>query len=306
VIVRRVVVGLTVPLLLVTAACSGSGGSTPVKVGTMASVTVTGPTSAVPVVSFKAPIKFAKTASKLVQAGPGTGPVVQKSSLVTVQFVGINASDEFIFGTSWKSGPSTFYVNSVVKGFADGLIGTQAGDRVLICSQAKDAFGATGNLASSVRPGDSVSFVVDVTSVAPVRATPPSVPTLTYDASGNPSKFTSDAQTATKPTTLGVYPIIEGPGPVVKSGDNVSVEYFGQIYPDKTVFNAWTGQSVNAQLGAAQVINGWEQGLEGQRVGSRVVLVIPPALAYGKKAQSGIPANSTLIFTIQILSVGSA
>jgi peptidylprolyl isomerase len=304
VIVRRLVVGLAVPVLLVTAACSGSSGTAPAKVGTLASVTVSGPTSAEPVVSFNAPIRFEKTASKVIQAGPGTGPAISMASLVTVQYLAINATDENPFGTSWKTGPSTFYVNSVVKGFADGLVGTHAGDRVLICAPAKDAFGATGNISSSVRPFDSVVFVVDVKRVAPVEPQPANVPRLQYDPDGNPSKFTATDQVTAKPTKLGVYPVIEGSGPVLKSGDRISVEYFGQIYPDKAVFNAWTGQPFDAQLGAGQVIKGWEEGLVGQRVGSRLVLVIPPDLGYGDKAQgTSIPANSTLIFTIQILSV---
>ncbi|MEJ7628500.1 MAG: FKBP-type peptidyl-prolyl cis-trans isomerase [Nocardioidaceae bacterium] len=302
---RRVIVGLTMPVLLVSAGCSGSEDAAPVKVGTLASVTVTGPTTATPVVDFAAPIRFVKTADKIVQAGPGTGPAVERSSLVTVQFVGINATDESTFGTSWQKGPSTFYVNSAVKSFGDGLIGAHAGDRVLIGAQARDAFGATGNLASSVRPGDSVIFVVDVESVAPEQTIPANVPTLAYDSSGDPSKFTADDRTLDKPTSLGIYPIIEGTGPIVKSGDVISVEYFGQIYPDGSVFNAWTGQSFDAQLGANQVIDGWDIGLVGQRVGARVVLVIPPDQAYGKKAQSGIPANSTLIFAIQILAVNA-
>lgn len=301
---RRVVVGLAVPLLLVTAACSGSGNSAPVKVGTLASVTVSGGSSASPVVSFKAPIRFEKTDSSVIKAGPGTGPVVERSSLVTVHFVGINATDEHTFGTDWKTGPSTFYVNSVVPSFADGLVDTHAGDRVLIVSQAKDAFGATGNLESSVRPGDSVVFVVDILSVAPTEPHPKTVPSLQYTADGNPSKFTADAATTKDPTKLGVYPVIKGTGPVLKSGDRISVEYFGQIYPDGTVFNGWTGAPFDVQLGGGQVIQGWEEGLVGQRVGSRVTLVIPPDLGYGDKAQgTAIPANSTLIFTIQILSV---
>jgi FKBP-type peptidyl-prolyl cis-trans isomerase len=306
VIVRRAVVGLALPVLLVAAACSGSGGSTTAKVGTLASVKVSGSATAKPVVDFKAPLKFRKTDSRVVDPGPGTGPAVKLSSLVTVRYIGINASDQGVFGSNWSVGPSTFYVNSVVKGFAEGLVGAHAGDRVLICSPAKDAFGATGNVESSVRPGDSVIFVVDVKSVARVESTPATVPKLTYDASGNPAKFTAGAQTARTPTTLGVYPLISGPGPKVRIGDTVSVEYFGQIYPDGSVFNAWSGQPFTFKLGAAQVIPGWEEGLVGQRVGSRLVLVVPPDLGYGKKAQSGIPANSTLIFAIEILSVNSS
>ncbi len=146
-------------------------------------------------------------------------------------------------------------------------------------------------------------FVVDVVKVYPVLTTPPTVPTLTYDSSGNPAKFTADDQTTKNPTELGVYPIIKGSGPVLKSGDQITVEYLGQIYPDGNVFNAWTGQPFPTPIGVGKVIKGWDEGLVGQRVGSRVALVIPPALAYGAKKQPGIPANSTLIFAIQIDSI---
>jgi peptidylprolyl isomerase len=302
--VRRLVVGLTVPILLATAACSGSG-STPVKVVTLDAVHVTGPVDAAPKVNFTAPIAFSKTSSKIIDHGPGAGPAVTMDSLVTVRYVAINASDQAVFGDSWrgKSSPSTFYVNSVVSGFAKGLIGAHEGDRILIGSQAKDAFGGTGNVSASVRPGDNVIFVVDIDKVFPTRAVPQTVPALSYDAKGNPEKFTAGAGVTKDPKQLGVYPIVEGPGPMVKSGDSVSVDYFGQIYPAGKVFNAWTGQPFNVQIGANQVIAGWDQGLVGQRVGSRVVLVVPPSLGYGKKAKNGIPGNSTLIFTIQIVSV---
>jgi peptidylprolyl isomerase len=305
-IVRRLVAGVCVPLLLATAACSGSGDSSPTRVVTLAAIHVSGPSNDAPKVRFTAPVAFAKTAGEIVAHGPGTGPAVSMSSLVTVKYVAINASDQNVFGSSWRgkdAGAATFYVNSVVRGFAKGLVGAHAGDRVLIGSQAKDAFDGTGNLAASVRPGDSVIFVVDVEKVFPEQSLPDTVPTLKYDGNGNPAKFTAGPDVTKKPTKLGVYPIIEGPGPKLKSGDSVSVEYFGQIYPDGNVFNAWTGNAFTAQLGAGQVIKGWDQGLVGQRVGSRVVLVVPPDLGYGKKEQSGIPKNSTLVFTVQILSI---
>lgn len=300
---RRIAALLSTPILLATAACSGSDSGSTAAIGTLTSVTVTGPTTAPPTVSFKAPITFEKTASKLVEAGPGTGPVIDNRSLVTVQYVAVNASDESVFGSSWKGGPSTFYVNTVVAGFEDGLLGKHAGDRVLICSRAKDAYGATGNLASTVRPDDAVIFVVDIVKVAPTSSMPVGVPTLSFDSDGNPSKFAADAQTDKKLTTLGVYPIVEGFGPVVKNGDRISVEYFGQLYPDGKVFNGWTGQPFDLTLGQGQVIPGWDKGLVGQRVGSRVALIIPSVLGYGAKAQSAIPKNSNLAFVVQIVSV---
>jgi FKBP-type peptidyl-prolyl cis-trans isomerase len=301
--VRRLLVGLALPALLVTAACSTDSGTPPAPIVSLSAVHVTGPTSAAPLVKFKAPIAFAKTSAQVIDPGPGTGPAVTQSSMVTVQYVAINAGDESVFGSSWKAGPSTFYVNSVVKGFAQGLIGTHAGDRVLIGVQAKDAFGPTGNLAATVRPGDSVIFVVDVEKVFPETPAPATAPTLVFGPDGNPAKFTAGPGVTKAPTKLGVYPLVEGDGPVVKSGDTVKVDYFGQIYPDQTVFNAWTGEPFPFQLGAHQVIDGWDLAITGQRVGTRLELVVPPSLGYKNKKQGSIPAHSTLVFAIEILSV---
>ena len=301
--VRRVAALCAGAILLSTAACSGSDDEAAAAIGTLSSVQVTGPTSAPPTVSFEAPLTFEQTGSKLVDAGPGTGPVIDDRSLVTVQYVAVNASDQSVFGSSWKNGPSTFYVNTVVKGFEDGLLGKHAGDRVLIVSRSRDAFGATGNLSSTVRPDDAVIFVVDVVDVAATQPMPAGVPGLVFDKAGNPQKFVADDETDEKPTALGVYPIVEGSGPVVHDGDTISAEYFGQIYPDGDVFNGWTGDPFNLKLGSGQVIDGWDQGLVGQRVGSRVTLVIPPKLGYGNEAKSGIPKNSTLVFVVQIVSV---
>lgn len=302
---RRLLVGLAVPILLLTAACSSSS-SPAARVVTLAAVHVSGPDTSAPQVTFKAPIAFSKTTSKIVRSSADTGPAVTMHSLVSVRYVGINASDESVFGSDWKSGssPSTFYVNSAIKGFAAGLIGAKQGDRVLIGATSADAFGPTGNLAATVRPGDSVIFVVDVLKVFPEAALPATVPQLQYSADGNPEKFITSAGVTPTPTKLGVYTVVQGPGPVIKSGDEVSVDYFGQLYPGGKVFNAWTGEAYPFQLGANQVIDGWDLGLVGQHVGSRVVLVIPPALGYKDKAQgTTIPANSTLIFTVQIVSV---
>ena len=55
-------------------------------------------------------------------------------------------------------------------------------------------------------------------------------------------------------------------------------------------------------IGQAQVIDGWNQGLVGQTVGSQVLLVVPPSLGYGANAQGSIPANSTLVFVVDILA----
>ena len=130
-------------------------------------------------------------------------------------------------------------------------------------------------------------------------------PRSPYDAERQPGEVHRRTRRSTRePKTLGVYPIIKGPGPVVKSGDNDHRRVLRADLPRRQCLQRVDRAAVPRPARTRQVIKGWDQGLVGQRVGSRVVLVIPPALGYGDKKQSGIPPNSTLIFTVQILSTG--
>jgi peptidylprolyl isomerase len=105
--------------------------------------------------------------------------------------------------------------------------------------------------------------------------------------------------------------IITGTGAVAANGDELTVDYVGALYANGKVFSAsWSnggpkGQPFSFELGTnpAQVIAGWNQGLVGMRVGGRRELIIPPSLAYGAQARTGIPANSTLIFIVDLLKV---
>jgi peptidylprolyl isomerase len=224
----------------------------------------------------------------------------------------MNAADGSVYDSSWSSGkPKTFPLDSVIKGIGVGLTGAQAGDRVLICIASRDGYDPTGN-GGSIKPGDSLVLVVDVVRVqnplkqaTGTKVSPPdTVPSLTLDKSGTPSKFTATSKTLKKPTQLGVYPLIEGNGPVVKSGQTIRVEYVGQLYPDGKVFDSsWTsGQPATFQIGVGQVIKAWDQGLVGKHVGSRVVLVVPAKLGYGKSGHPpAIPGNADLVFAVDIL-----
>ncbi len=310
--VRRVAAGLVPLILLLTAACGGSTTPTPKPTpGTLADVSVSGSPNHKPTVTFKAPLSFASTAGKVIDKGPGTGAAIQANSVVTVQYVAINASDGNQFDSSWKAGkPATFGLGQVIKGFGIGLLGDHAGDRALIGVTSKDGYDPVGN-GTSIHKGDSLVFVVDVekvsnplkTATGKAMALPSFVPTVIYDSKGVPTGFK-----ATKPTpktlgSLGVYPIIKGTGPVVKKGQTIVANYLGQIYPDGAVFNESysTDTPISKPIGVGQLIPGWDTALVGQTVGSRMVLTIPAADAYGSTAQGSIPANSDLIFVIDIL-----
>ena len=108
------------------------------------------------------------------------------------------------------------------------------------------------------------------------------------------------------PADLQVTDVWEGDGPEAKAGDTVSVHYVGVAFSTGEEFDSsWSrGDPLEFRLGAGRVIAGWDQGLQGMRVGGRRQLVIPPDLAYGNRgAGRVIRPGETLIFVCDLVSV---
>jgi len=104
-----------------------------------------------------------------------------------------------------------------------------------------------------------------------------------------------------------------GTGPMAKKGDTVKMRYIGKLTNGKEFDQNTTGKPVCLKcvsylwsdtlwyqfifhLGKGEVIKGWDEGIVGMQVGGERILTIPPNMAYGKRTQEGIPANSTLVF----------
>ncbi|HEY7947377.1 MAG TPA: FKBP-type peptidyl-prolyl cis-trans isomerase [Acidimicrobiales bacterium] len=107
------------------------------------------------------------------------------------------------------------------------------------------------------------------------------------------------------PTVLESSDLITGTGATATSGATITVQYVLVSYATgKVIQSSWDSMPFSFPLGQGQVIPGWDEGVVGMKVGGRRELIIPPALAYQSQAQQGIPANSTLIFIIDLLKVG--
>ncbi|HYK70106.1 MAG TPA: FKBP-type peptidyl-prolyl cis-trans isomerase [Streptosporangiaceae bacterium] len=107
------------------------------------------------------------------------------------------------------------------------------------------------------------------------------------------------------PTELEISDIWQGDGAVAKAGDTVQVHYVGVAYSTGEEFDAsWSrGAPLEFRLGVGQVIAGWDQGVQGMRVGGRRQLIIPPELAYGDRgAGRAIAPGETLIFVCDLVS----
>jgi FKBP-type peptidyl-prolyl cis-trans isomerase FkpA len=102
---------------------------------------------------------------------------------------------------------------------------------------------------------------------------------------------------------------VAGTGAAAKAGDRVCVHYTGWLFyggerGKKFDSSKDRGDPFGFPLGAGQVIKGWDEGVQGMRVGGTRVLTIPPGLGYGARGAGGvIPPNATLIFEVELLSI---
>jgi peptidylprolyl isomerase len=178
---------------------------------------------------------------------------------------------------------------------------------------------ALGLAACSSSPSNSASNTTTTTSASSggnstTATAPPGSP---LDAIGSiPAADRSPAGTAgtaptvtvpsgTPPTHLESADLITGTGPAAKDGDSLTVQYVLATYSSgKVVQSSWTSQPFTFTLGAGQVIPGWDKGVVGMKAGGRRELIIPPSLGYGANSPgSGIAANDTLVFVVDLLKI---
>lgn len=137
-------------------------------------------------------------------------------------------------------------------------------------------------------------------------ATTESAPPSESSSGGDKTKPKVTVPSGAPPKKLEIEEIEEGSGAEAKAGDEVTVQYVGVGYESEEEFDSsWSRSEPFAfGLGAGQVIPGWDQGVEGMKVGGRRELIIPPNLAYGPSGSPpAIGPNETLIFVIDLLAV---
>ena len=307
---RRIALILMLPLLGV-GVLAGCGGS-PAHSAATPTVTVSGPFGKAPGVTI--PTKKATTSLTVKTVIHGSGPVLGK----TDAFVG-NYAIYIWSGTAHRLAQSSFTANptlfagQLLPGLEKALLGQKMGSRVLAVIPPKDAFGSTGNPQAGIKGTDTLVFVVDLIKDFPSNASA-SGQHVTSGGSGLPKVTASTGAapqikvpSAKPPAKLVTKTLVKGSGPAIAKGQTVVVQYVGAIWKSGKVFDAsWKrGQPFGFTIAASpsQVIPGWDKGLVGQNVGSRVMLVVPPADGYGKSgnSQAGIKGTDTLVFVVDVL-----
>ena len=286
----------------------------PEDLAMLKSVTVTGDAAGkTPAVKFgTVPLRVGNTA--VLTLKEGTGAASTGASRVSVrQALFLGSTGKVVQSDFESKDTASFLLSSgqQIPGIDMALYGVKAGSRILYAIPPADAFGTGGRTEAGISGTETLVVLADVISVgtpltqATGTAVPPVAgqPTVTFDATKGP---TITVPKAAAPTTLVSQELVKGTGATVKAGQTVTVQYTGAVWADGSVFDSsWTrGQPFSFTVGQSQVIPGWDKGLVGKTVGSRVLLVVPPGDGYGAQAQGSIPANSTLVFVVDILDAG--
>jgi FKBP-type peptidyl-prolyl cis-trans isomerase len=246
----------------------------------------------------------------LVDQIEGIGELHYEGDPVTVQFVGYDYETHKKFASSWNEGkPFTFTLGKgeVIEGWEEGLQEIENGDRRELVVPASET---KGPFPKGIPSGHAVIFVVESVPTKPVserkgkEESAAQKPGRTYSGPKK-TKPKVAVPSGPPPKKLEIKDLEKGSGPGAKPGDEVSVQYVGVDYKSGKEFDAsWDrGEPFPFQLGSHSVIEGWEQGLKGMKVGGRRELIIPPQLGYGSQSNGAIPANETLVFVIDLEAI---
>ena len=315
---RRIAVFSALPLLAAVA-LAGCGGSSSSSSATTA-VTVSGSFGKAPAVNI--PAQKAGAALTVKTLVHGNGQALARSDAFLGNYaiyLWSGTSHKLLQSTFKTGGKPTLFAGTLLPGLEKALIGQKMGSRVLAVIPPKQGFGTSGDAQAGIKGTDTLVFVVDMIKdfAGNASATGQQVsnggsglPTVTAGAAGTPPAIKMPS--GKPPANLTTKVLIKGTGATVAPGNTVVVQYVGGIWRNGYVFDSsWKrSQPFGFTIAASpsQVIAGWDKGLAGQTVGSRVMLVIPPADGYGKTGspQAHIKGTDTLVFVVDILGAFSS
>ncbi|MDX2729473.1 MULTISPECIES: FKBP-type peptidyl-prolyl cis-trans isomerase [Streptomyces] len=308
---RRLAALLVVPLLLLTAACGGDGkGSDSASKNGFPAITAGAKFGEKPTLSKGQgdPPKELKT--QVISEGDGAK--LKNGDAIQVNYLGQAWDSTKPFDNSFdRKQPFdlTLGAGMVIKGWDQGLVGQKVGSRVQLVIPPDLGYGPQGQ--GDIKPNATLVFVVDILKATQIPASAKGtavaqdnvdLPKVGVNTDGKAPSVKIPEKTD-PPTKLVSNYILESDGDVIKETDSVVVNYVGLLWKDGKTFDSTYAQGKTQTFPLAQVtLKGLKNGLIGKKIGSRVLLVIPPDQAFGDKAQQSIPAKSTLVFAVDLLA----
>ena len=309
-----------------TAACgSGSDSSSDPSSSSSANdsikgLTVTGDFGKAPTVKVDS-LKVTKPESATLIEGDGSDLTADDS--LEYRILLAKGTDGSTIQSNYQNNtPDTSNVKDLPPSVQDAVVGTPVGSRVALAMPVKElvcgpdpASDCTGDAPQlGLKAADPVVVVMDLIKVAPKpldgpqgkTVQPPADAPKVIEKDGDVTGIDFSDAPKKAPTKLQVIPLIEGTGDKVTADSTVTIDYFGVVWGqgDTPFDESYTKEP--ATFGLSGLIKGWQQGLEGVPVGSRVMLIIPSDLGYGDQGSPpSIPGGATLVFVIDVLGASS-
>ena len=296
-----------VPLLVLATACAGTdeegGTGTDEVASSLDGVEIEGDYGTAPTVTVD-DLSVDDQVNALISEGDGPEVDPERQTLVNLALV--KGSDGSELASTWKVeqpltiGPDAALIGELAAAITQAIEGTTRGSRVAFAAPASDVVGAEALAQFSLTDTDTVVAVLDVLSVQPDSPVEGPDGETVEPAAGAPKVLEENgvvtgfdwSGVGAKPSKVQVIPLVEGDGPAITAERLVQFDYFGEVFKGKT-----------ARDYRNDVIKAWDEGLIGVKEGSRVMIIAPPDAAYGDQEQTGIPANSTLVFVLDVLDV---
>lgn len=266
------------------------------------SITWTDGEEGVPTLEFESPLSVTATTGRLVN--DGDGEEIETGQLVSINYTVVSGTDQsplystYELGTPEEIALTDGAIDPVLQ---DLLVGNHVGAQLLygaLDPATADESGAmeTYVMAITVESVAEVLERAEGTTVEPAAG----LPEVTLDDTGAPSVAIPEGDPSGE---FEVQVLIEGDGPEVADSQSITAHYTGWLWDGEPFDSSWeAGAPRTFSLAPGSVITGWTEGLVGQKVGSQVLLVVPPDRGYGAEGNGPIPGDSTLVFVVDILA----
>ncbi|MEV5146282.1 FKBP-type peptidyl-prolyl cis-trans isomerase [Streptomyces sp. NPDC052727] len=247
----------------------------------------------------------------------GSGRTIAENDFIQANYLGQIWSTAKVFDNSYdRKRPLVMQLaqGSIIDGWRYGLAGRKTGSRVQIAVPPTWGYGKEGNAQAGIKGTDTLVFVIDLiesfNSKSSAKGTPvpqndAALPKVATNTDGQVPKVT--VPRTDPPKKLVSEYVLEGDGPELKADQTVLCQFQGLVWDGGKTFQRTYGSGRLSQFSLEQMqqaVKGLAQGLTGKKVGSRVLIVIPPELGYGDNPPSGgvIKKGATLVFTVDILA----
>ncbi|MBT1173613.1 FKBP-type peptidyl-prolyl cis-trans isomerase [Bifidobacterium sp. MA2] len=280
---------------------SSSSSDSSTKMDQIAGITATGTPGQKPSIKFKTPMTVQNNTYAVLQEGDGA--TIEKGDRVCAQGIAINVKDGSELMSSWEKNTPDCSISLTDANLAQvppytKIVGLKLNSTIAFGINDSNSSGTSYIIAYTL-----ISKSKDLTKAegTPVADIPSNLPKVTRAKNGKPSIDMNGQGSVDK---MVVQTLIKGDGKELTDSNTAVVKYTGWLTDGTQFDSSWDKNTTfDADLSdSGQIITGWKEGLKGQTVGSQVLLIIPPDKGYGDKKSGSIPANSTLVFVVDILA----